>query len=132
MTQKFRLSAIAGAIVAASCLVPQSPLAPSPTHAQQILFPGGSQVYQYQYRPHYGGGYENRSARQIYSGYGFGPYEYGAVPMYPSVSPNANVYRRGASSSLFYRGIRSQGRGNRSIFVPNNARVYSPYGFGRF
>ncbi|HUG93416.1 MAG TPA: hypothetical protein VML55_21435 [Planctomycetaceae bacterium] len=145
MTRTIHFAALAGATGAAFCLATLSPAA-SNTAAAQIVFRsgqthGGTQAYyhgygtgynarfgtghnarfgnRYGYGTGFNSGFAQRSSmygsRYGYTGYGGGPYGYGSSSLFVSPSLGGYGYRSGGTY--------------RSIYNPNTATYYSPYGY---
>jgi len=153
MTHTDRVSAFAGAMAAALCVATLSPLSSGSASAQELpsatvirsyygtdsnSYSGfgagryGSAIYQSGGYRMYGQGVYG-GMPQGYTGYGNGPYAYGApvVGTYPSYySPYG--YRSVPAYSPGYGGaLPFLGRVYRPVYNPNGARLYMPYGYGR-
>jgi hypothetical protein len=133
MIRILRLSALAGAFVAAALL---TPVAQREANAGPLFraLTGGGYYYNGGYAPGYGG----------YSGYGYGPYGYGGNVGYGYNSPYG--YANDAPGPYVAPSYRSYGIGNgfgtggtyngaynqtysHSLFFPDRP-AYSPYGYG--
>jgi len=141
MIRFLKLSALAGAMVAAALL---TPVAQREANAGPLFraLTGGGYYYNGGYAPYYGG----------YSGYGYGPYGYGGIAAYGYGGNSAYGY----SSPYGYANVapgryvapsyRSYGFGNgygtggtyngtyqptysHSLFYPDRP-AYNPYGYG--
>lgn len=141
MTQLIRLPKYSAAMAAVFCLATLAPTVSNEAAAQTIRVYGSTHGYN-GYGQGYNSGYGNRhsgyshnsgygyNSRRGYTGYGNGPYAYGASSPYmrPGLSTDRYGYRSGASYGFYYRGLRFGG-GN---YIRNNARYYSPYGYRGF
>jgi hypothetical protein len=137
MTQIIRLCMFAGALAAVYGLPPLASTSSNQAVAQiTIVVPGVNRSYYNGYS--YNHGYQSMYDRRAYTGYGRGPYGYGSPTMFRnrSTAPFGNQYsraygyQRGASQSLYYRGVRLRGGTYQPIYNPNTTRYYSPYGYG--
>jgi hypothetical protein len=153
MTHTDRVSAFAGAIAAALCVTTLSPLSSGSARAQELPsatvirtyyaadsngYSGfgagryGSPIYQSGGYRMYGQGVYG-GMPQGYTGYGNGPYAYGApvVYTYPSSSYSPYGYRSVPAYPGYGAAAPFQGRVYRPVYNPNGARMYFPYGYGR-
>ena len=120
MKRIFRLSTLAGAIVAAVLLTSLARVSPQTANAGP---------YGYAYTP----------GDRGYSGYGYGPYGYGG---YTYVAPRAYVYHtyrsygfgNGFGTGATYNGIIDHSYSGSRFYgqAPYNPYGYGPYGYGGY
>lgn len=126
MKRILRLSAIAGALVAAFCLTSLTPVSQSTAYGYGTITigPGGVSYYNGYGQGYYGGygqgygqPYRDGYGNDGYSVYGYGPYGYG--------TPDVYVYgNRTYSRHHYHRSPVYYGR--------NYGPMYSPYGYGGY
>jgi hypothetical protein len=100
--------------------------------AQGSRSPGITHAY-YGYGGGYVRGYGNwsrgyGSGSYGYTGYGNGPYGFESSNVYEYRSTGGYGDSNGTSYDLYYPNLRFDGGTYRRIYIPNNARFYSPYG----
>jgi hypothetical protein len=123
MNRNFRLSTLAGALVAAALLASLAPVALREANAGPLYraFNGGY-YYSGGYAPGYGG----------YSAYGSGPYGYATPRGY--VYPSFRSYQlgNGFDTDATYNGIIDHNSSGSRFYGQPYRPAYNPYGYGAY
>jgi hypothetical protein len=125
------------------CLATLAPTASQQAAAQIVIsVPRTTSSYYSGYAPRYSSAYQSGYTynNYRYTGYGNGPYGYGAPAQYGYGStmqygyPSSTTfgYRNTPVQSSYYRGVRLRGDSYRPVYNPNAGRYYNPYGYQQF